>query len=160
MAAKFPRRIWTNWQTLEFASHSFITAPKCETTRATLLSGKYHHQVKIARLQNCRTIAEHLRQLKYRTLMTGKWHMDQTPLERGFQRYFGHLSGATNFFTGDDTFLLGDQPFSVPANGFYTTDANVDYALEFLNASPLDQPLFCMSPSTLRIIRCKRRKAK
>ena len=120
----------------------FYNCAKCETTRATLLSGKYHHQVKIARLQNCQTIAEHLRPHEYRTLMTGKWHMDRTPLERGFQRYFGHLSGATNFFTGDDTFLLDDQPFSVPANGFYTTDANVDYALEFLNASPLDQPLF------------------
>ena len=64
--------------------------------------------------------------------MTGKWHLSGNPVERGFDRYFGHLSGATNFFRGDKSFRLDDQPFEVPESGFYTTDAMTDYAIEFI----------------------------
>jgi arylsulfatase len=74
--------------------------------------------------------------------MTGKWHLNQTPLDRGWQEYFGHLSGATNFFKGDNTFRLGTEVFTVPDSGFYTTDANTDYAIEFLKKSPRDKPFF------------------
>ncbi|NQT89520.1 sulfatase-like hydrolase/transferase, partial [bacterium] len=51
----------------------------------------------------------------------------------GFDRYFGHLSGATNFFKGDNSFRLDEAPFKVPDKGFYTTDANTDYAMKFLD---------------------------
>ena len=68
----------------------------------------------------------------YFTAMTGKWHLRKQPTDFGFQRYFGHLSGATNYFTGDKTFRLNGQPFTVPETGFYTTIANVDHALKFI----------------------------
>ncbi len=49
----------------------------------------------------------------------------------------GHLSGATNFFTGDNTFRLGAEKWEVPAtlNGkpFYTTNAITDFAIEFVD---------------------------
>ena len=64
------------------------------------------------------TISKVLGHNGYLTAMSGKWHLKSTPRERGFERYFGHLSGATNFFTGDDTFRLDDQPFKVPEKGF------------------------------------------
>jgi len=120
----------------------FYNCAKCETTRATLLSGRYHTEVGIGKLKNCVTLAEVMRAGGYTTLMTGKWHMSGSPIERGFDRYFGHLSGATNFFTGDDTFRLDDQPFQVPTEGFYTTDANTDYAIDFLEQSNDSQPFF------------------
>ena len=46
---------------------------------------------------------------------------------------FRHLSGACNFFKGDKTFRLNGKPWTVPETGFYTTVADVDYALKFLD---------------------------
>jgi arylsulfatase A-like enzyme len=125
----------------------FYNCAKCETTRATLLSGRYYPEVGVGKLQDCVTIAEALRGAGYTTLMTGKWHQNSTPTDRGFDRYFGHLSGATNYFTGDDTFRLDGEKFEVPKQGFYTTDANTDHAIRFLNdtqAAPesAEQPFF------------------
>lgn len=70
--------------------------------------------------------------------MSGKWHLIGEPTEQGFDRYFGHLAGAVNCFDGlstrgYETFLLDGEPFKVPAEDFYTTDAITDYALQFLD---------------------------
>lgn len=111
----------------------FYNCAKCETTRATLLSGRYYTEVGNQNLQNCITLAEGMKLGGYHTLMTGKWHLRKEPLDRGFDRYFGHLSGATNFFTGDSTFRLDRKKFLVPQTGFYTTDANIEYAIRFLD---------------------------
>ncbi len=121
----------------------FYNCAKCETTRSTLLSGRYYPEVNNQKLENCVTIAEALSAAGYTTLMTGKWHLDSLPNDRGFDRYFGHLSGATNFFRGDDTFRLDREPWQVPDNGFYTTDANIDFAIDFLeNSTSPDKPFF------------------
>ncbi|MBP85206.1 MAG: sulfatase [Planctomycetaceae bacterium] len=120
----------------------FYNCAKCETTRATLLSGRYHPEVGIGKLNNCMTIAEGMKLGGYTTLMTGKWHQSSTPVDRGFDRYFGHLSGACNFFVGDNTFRLGNEKFEVPKQGFYTTDANTDYAIEFLDEADKKKPFF------------------
>lgn len=120
----------------------FYNCAKCETTRATLLSGRYYPEVNNRKLENCVTIAEVLKLAGYSTLMTGKWHLESDPINRGFDKYFGHLSGATNFFVGDNTFRLGTEPFTVPKQGFYTTDANTDYAIKFLNEVDREKPFF------------------
>ncbi|QDU39739.1 Arylsulfatase [Maioricimonas rarisocia] len=120
----------------------FYNCAKCETSRAALISGRYAPEVGIAKLQNCRTIAQRMRDAGYTTLMTGKWHLSGNPVDFGFDRYFGHLSGATNFFHGDNTFRLDDKPFEVPREGFYTTDADTDYAIEFLEEADDDRPVF------------------
>jgi arylsulfatase len=120
----------------------FYNCAKCETTRATLLSGRHYTEDGVTKLQNCVTLADVMRAGGYTTLMTGKWHQAKTPIQQGFDRYFGHLSGATNFFTGDDTFRLDDEPFQVPDKGFYTTDANTDYAIQFLDQATRDKPFF------------------
>ena len=123
----------------------FYNCAKCETTRTTLLSGKYYPEVNKTELDNCITIAEGLKGAGYKTMMTGKWHLKSTPTERGFDQYFGHLSGACNFFRGDDTFRFNEEKFDVPQSGFYTTDAFTDYAIRFLDeahtADP-DKPFF------------------
>lgn len=79
----------------------------------------------------------------YATSMTGKWHLDDEPTERGFERYWGHLSGATNFFTGDDTFRLNGKKWDQFDDDFYTTDANVDFAIQFIDeVAETDKPFF------------------
>ena len=118
----------------------FYNCAKCETTRATLLSGKYYPEVGNTELKNCITIAEGMKSAGYHTIMTGKWHLKSTPTERGFEHYFGHLTGSTNYFTGDDTFRFNGEVFHVPDQGFYTTDANVDYAIRFLDETRKQDP--------------------
>ncbi len=120
----------------------FYNCAKCETTRATLLSGRYSQEVGVRRMVRCITIAEVMRGAGYTTLMTGKWHLLSTPVARGFEHYFGHLSGATNYFWGDETFRLDTEPFAVPKQGFYTTDADTDYAIKFLKQRDKTKPFF------------------
>ena len=118
----------------------FYNCAKCETTRATLLSGRYYPEVNNTAMDNCITIAEGMKSAGYRTLMTGKWHVKSTPNQRGFEKYFGHLSGACNFFKGDNTFRLNEEVFKVPSSDFYTTDANTDYAIQFLEETKKESP--------------------
>lgn len=105
---------------------------KCHSSRVSLLSGRWCHQAGDVGLSKAVTIPEVLGGAGYFTAMAGKWHLDKQPTDFGFQRYFGHLSGATSYYQGDDTFRLNGQPWKVPEKGFYTTVANVDYALKFL----------------------------
>ena len=123
----------------------FYNTAKCHSSRVDLLTGKYCGQAGSAKLSNGPTIAEVLRPAGYQTLMVGKWHLDKEPTDKGFSRYFGHLSGSTNFFTGDNSFRLDGEKFDVPSEGFYTTDANTDHAIRFVNESldeDKDRPFF------------------
>ena len=123
----------------------FYNTAKCHSSRVSLLTGLYCDQAGGASLSRGVTIAEVMTRAGYSTLMVGKWHLTKQPTDFGFERYWGHLSGATNFFTGDDTFRLNGEAWSVPKvlNGrpFYTTHAITDFALGFLDeAMASDKP--------------------
>ena len=115
----------------------FYNTAKCHSSRVSLLTGLYCDQAGSNSLSRGTTIAEVLRTAGYSTAMSGKWHLSGNPVEFGFQHYWGHLSGATNFFTGDDTFRLGAEKWKVPVtlNGmpFYVTDAITDFAIDFID---------------------------
>ena len=123
----------------------FYNTAKCHSSRVSLLTGLYCDQAGGAKLSRGATIAEVLADAGYSTAMVGKWHLNKQPTDFGFQRYWGHLSGATNFFTGDDTFRLNGKKWEVPPtlNGrpFYTTRAITDFGLDFLEeATSRDNP--------------------
>ena len=123
----------------------FYNTAKCHSSRVSLLTGLYCDQAGGASLKRGATIAEVMSTAGYSTSMVGKWHLMKQPTDFGFERYWGHLSGATNFFTGDDTFRLNGEPWAVPKtlNGrpFYTTHAITDFALQFLDqATQRDRP--------------------
>ncbi len=123
----------------------FYNTAKCHSSRVSLLTGLYCDQAGSTKLSRGATIAEVLSDAGYFTAMVGKWHLSRQPTDFGFGRYWGHLSGATNFFTGDRTFRLNGEPWQVPEtlNGrsFYTTHAITDFALEFLDeATRKDKP--------------------
>ena len=125
----------------------FTNCAKCETTRRTLLTGRYHPEVTSEGPQHCVTIPEVLGPAGYQNFMAGKWHIFDTPIDRGFDRYFGFLEGACNFFTGKGTsgkfsFRLNNEPFTVPQTGFYTTTAFTDYAIEFVEQRDKQKPFF------------------
>ena len=115
----------------------FYNTAKCHSSRVSLLTGLYCDQAGGAKLSRGATIAEVLGQAGYFTAMVGKWHLNRQPTDFGFDRYWGHLSGATNFFTGDGTFRLNGQPWQIPkmlgGRPFYTTHAIGDFALQFLD---------------------------
>ncbi len=110
----------------------FYNTAKCHSSRVSLLTGRWCRQAGDESMKRAVTIPEVLAPAGYFTAMTGKWHLDQQPTDFGFQRYFGHLSGVTNYYWGDKTFRLNGQPWTVPDHGFYTTTANVDQAIRFL----------------------------
>ncbi len=121
----------------------FYNTAKCHSSRVSLLSGRWCRQAGDTALNRAVILPEILAPAGYFTAMTGKWHLDKEPTDFGFQRYFGHLSGATNYYTGDKTFRLNGKPFSVPDSGFYTTIANVDRAIGFISeARAMKQPWF------------------
>jgi arylsulfatase len=126
----------------------FHNNAKCSETRASIMTGLWHQQSKNLKLPGHVTMAEVLGDAGYRTLMSGKWHLASTPPERGFDRYFGFLSGAINFFTGRDwqsgknLMRLDDQVYA-PNADFYSTDAFTDFAIRFLEeTSRSESPFF------------------
>lgn len=121
----------------------FYNTAKCHSSRVSLLTGLYCDQAGGVSLSRGTTIARQLQQAGYFTAMAGKWHLDDEPTEHGFGRYFGHLSGSTNFFTGDDSFRLNGQKWDDFDEDFYTTIANTDYAIHFVDeALAQEQPFF------------------
>lgn len=80
------------------------------------------------------TMGQAMQPAGYDTFAIGKWHLDGNPVERGFDHYFGHLGGGSDYFKGSPSHRLDSKPFKPEADSaFYTTDANADYAIKFVS---------------------------
>jgi len=110
---------------------NFHNNAKCEPSRTSLLSGLYCYQAGNRSLSNAATLADVARIEGYYTFATGKWHLEDHPMDRGFDRFFGFLEGACNYFTGNGYFILDREKFDVP-DDFYTTSYIMNYSLEFI----------------------------
>lgn len=147
----------------------FYNTARCCPTRASLLTGLYPHQAGIGHMMDdrgtdgyrgnlnrrCVTIAEVLKSAGYRTYMTGKWHVTKDtdknsnkanwPLQRGFEKYYGTLVGAGNFFNPNglcrqnDLITCQTDPEYRP-DSFYYTDAISDNSVRFLNQHRDESP--------------------
>lgn len=140
----------------------FYNTARCCPTRASLLTGLYPHQTGVGHMiddkgldgyrgelnRRCVTIAEALKPAGYRSYAIGKWHVAHNikpdgakhnwPLQRGFDRFYGTITGAGSFFdpgtlTRDNTAIsaLADSEYQ-PTN-YYYTDAIADHAVRFAN---------------------------
>ena len=153
----------------------FYNTSRCCPTRAALLTGLYSHQAGIGLMtsdrgtdayrgdlnRSCVTLAEALRPGGYRTYMSGKWHVTKHvtadglkhnwPLQRGFDRFYGTITGAGSFY--DPTTLCRGNTFITPENDpeyqperFYYSDAISDNARRFveehLEGEHSDAPFF------------------
>ncbi|MBN1975080.1 MAG: sulfatase-like hydrolase/transferase [Sedimentisphaerales bacterium] len=137
----------------------FYNSARCCPSRASLITGLYPHQTGLGWMtvsdlgqpgytgelnDKCITIAQGLKPAGYRCYMSGKWHVvfdkdmeenrpkENWPLQRGFDRYYGHLAGDGGYYkpralTEDNTRI------EAPDENYYYTDAIADHAVEFLN---------------------------
>ncbi len=134
---------------------NFINAARCCPSRACILTGLYPHQAGVGGMMNdrgvpgyrgdlgrdCVTLAEVLRDAGYGTYATGKWHVTRFieadgpkhnwPLQRGFDRYFGTITGAGSYFE-PQTLTLDNDPVDDLGEGFYYTDAIGDRSVQFI----------------------------
>ena len=148
----------------------FYNNSRCCPTRASLLTGLYPHQAGIGDMAedpgdsnvwdegvpgyrgfltpNTVTIAEVMKTAGYNTYMTGKWHVgmhgqEKWPLQRGFDKFYGILSGASSYLrpfpprgiTEDNS----DTKYDFP-NNYYTTNAFADQAIKFINEEKNENP--------------------
>ena len=139
---------------------TFYNNSRCCPTRASLLTGQYPHTVGMGHMVTLAqnkydsgsyqgflspdhpTIAEELKKAGYRTYMSGKWHVGERrehwPVKRGFDRYFGLISGASSFYEitpaekAKRFYAVDDKDYEIPAEGYYATDAFTDRAIGFI----------------------------
>lgn len=125
----------------------------CGPTRASLLTGLYCQQVghrgdrwnEPKDFSKCVTIGEVLQQAGYRTMIVGKWQGRDSPLDRGFHRFFGPMCQAKISYFHEvqgNPYYLDRERFELP-DDFYLTDALNDHALQFLDeAIAAKKPFF------------------
>lgn len=148
----------------------FYNTGRCCPTRASLLTGQYAHNTGLGWMtvsnlghpgytgdmnQQSITIAQALKSAGYSSYMTGKLHImydaymkpegpkHNWPLQRGFDKYYGHLSGGGGYFN-PQTMTYNNERLENPDN-FYLTTAVTDSTVSFLQQhfeTKKDDPFF------------------
>lgn len=154
----------------------YRTSPLCAPTRAMLLTGMDNHLTGVATIPevlpkehkgqpgysmslepNVLTIADRLRSAGYRTLMSGKWHLGDTPDEmpqnHGFDRSLAlAASGADNWedksympYYHNAPWFEDGTPIDLPED-FYSSEFIVDKMIDYLDETEADKPFFAYLP--------------
>ena len=136
----------------------FYAQPTCSPTRSGLMTGKSPLRLGITRpiskneprgLALSETILpQHLARLGYQPLMVGKWHLghhtpDQFPQARGFEHFYGHVTGGIGYWDhnhggGHDWQRNGE---TLREEG-YATHLLADEAIRVLAARDRGRPTF------------------
>lgn len=135
---------------------NFYNCARCGPSRASLSTGLYSHQVGCYELEpvepgNNVYISELLRDHGYRTYMSGKWHLgntpDKLPPARGYDHSYAYQGCCGSFWDPEIYILESPEITAVPygPGEFHATDATTDYAVKFLQhheAQDDDAPFF------------------
>lgn len=154
----------------------YRTSPLCAPTRAMLLTGIDNHKTGVATIPEVipdehrgqpgytlslepgvLTIADRLRSVGYRTLMSGKWHLgdaeDEMPQNHGFDRSLAlAASGADNWedksfmpYYHEAPWYEDGKPYDLPED-FYSSKYLVDKMIDYLEMTDPDKPFFAYLP--------------
>ncbi len=146
---------------------AYVTAATCSPSRAGLMSGRYQQRFGFEfntaggaiTYRESRgldpaavTLAAVLHQAGYATGMFGKWHLGSRdyfhPQARGFDEFFGFLSGQHSFFPAlnkqpfHSTIMRGKTPLNEPG---YLTDALARETVKFIHEHKRE-PFFAYVP--------------
>ena len=152
---------------------NYHTSPSCAPSRAMLLTGFDSHLTGVPNLPlflppdqinqlgyegvlntQVKTLGTHLKEIGYRTYITGKWHLGHTqttlPTKRGFDRSFIlDSSGADNYehkaylpTQSKPSWYEDGQPIDLPED-FYSSRNLVDKMMQFMSEEPhKERPFF------------------
>ena len=130
----------------------------CAPSRAGLLTGKYPNRFGfeynpgegamtnpvIGLPLSEPTLAERLKVQSYSTALIGKWHLGsqagKTPMDRGFDRFFGIYGGGSDYLPGGKI-NLWDNRTKVQLTQ-YATDEFTDQAVDFVEGAAPQTPFF------------------
>jgi arylsulfatase len=152
---------------------NFHTTALCTPTRGSMMTGRNHHSIGMSAItetslgypaHNCFVGPEHgfisevLLNEGYNTFAIGKWHLTpptesttagpfhRWPLGRGFERFYGFLSGSTDHWYPD--LVMDNQPVSAPGrpdDGYHLNIDLADRAISFIQDAHVhapDKPFF------------------
>ncbi len=141
---------------------SFYVQPVCSPTRAALMTGRYATHTGVYSVVRPgapwglplseRTLPQALAEAGYFTAICGKWHLGEfesayTPTHRGFDRQYGHMFGAIDYFNhtrdGKKDWYRDDLPVEEPG---YSTELVALEACRIILDKPVDKPLFLYVP--------------
>jgi arylsulfatase A-like enzyme len=157
-------------------SNAYVTAAVCSPSRAGLHTGRYQARFghdfnpgnakdleEMSLPSGVETVAGRMKRAGYFTGLIGKWHLEgrragASPLERGFDQYFGFASGGSYILNPRDGDILlrteGEPAERTRSQGFsrmgspveidgYKTDVLTTEALHFLaKATSEERPFF------------------
>jgi arylsulfatase A-like enzyme len=159
-------------------TQGYVSASVCGPSRCGLMTGVYQQRYGAAENQSLTgypntdkslysglpitqpNIAELLRPQGYKSGVFGKWHLGASeglnrPLSRGFDRFFGSLTGAHDYYVSTSDFdesrndwpIFNDRTIVNLEDYGYLTQAITDQAVQFIN-SHADEPFFLYVPYT------------
>lgn len=156
----------------------FYNAGRCCPSRASLLTGRYPHNAKVGGMvyrstyppekkaqytgsyagflpDSMPTIGHLLQQGGYTTGCVGKWHVGEEkphwPLQRGFDFYYGLISGAASYWeqVPDRIWAYQNDAFEPQKGNFYATHAFTDTAVAWVKRQQqTSKPYFLYLPYT------------
>jgi arylsulfatase len=147
----------------------FYNTARCSPTRAALLTGVYPHEAGMGFLpfdwhppgytgalaDGVVTIPEALEETGYRSYLAGKWHLSNQmveragdearvsktswPIARGFDRFYGTITGAGNYFF-PLALVEDERPIAPDGEDYYYTDAISERAAGFVREHAARHP--------------------
>ncbi|XP_078589520.1 arylsulfatase B-like [Branchiostoma floridae x Branchiostoma japonicum] len=143
---------------------NYYVQPICSPSREQLMTGRYQIRYGLQHgiIRNDRphglpldevTLPQRLKEIGYSTYMVGKWHLgfckkEYTPLYRGFDKFYGFLTGSEDYWThrrygwysGLD--LRDQEKPALDENGTYSTHLFAKKASEMILKHKRSQPMF------------------
>jgi arylsulfatase len=144
----------------------YYNNPRCCPSRASIMTGLYSQQAGMGMMvadpnrypfpgyagvlsDKTITIPEALKSVGYNTAMVGKWHLapetqeskPQWPLQRGFDRFWGMISGASVYYESPHLFNC-NTPLPPPPKDQYLTDLWAEHAADYVKDLSKEQKPF------------------